>query len=221
MIGMGMSLTRSPDAGMWWPAAATWAADFIGDRYMRAGSPVPRTSALSFARAGTKFARRADGRLVSFEADVPARTDLGLLLEPAATNLFTASADQTDTSWVRNGCSATSGHPDPTGNVAATFIVEHDGGALLRRHTDLAVTVGQTYTVSCYVARTSVDWFRLIIGDGSSFSNAAHAWFNLAAATQGSSGSGGSGYGYVTHGCRAEGQFLNLSMTVIAPANNL
>lgn len=219
-IAIGTALRLAPAA--WWPAGASWAADFIGDRYMLDGTAVPASAAFSFARASTKYAARADGLLVPFAANMPARTDLGLLLEPAATNLCTWSTDYLNAAWVRNGCTATPGQPDPTGGTAASLIQEANSGAMLRRTANFAVTAGQTYTVSRMLKRGNCDWCRLLVGDSTAFTNATWAWFNLATGFVGSVGTNGSGYGYLTHGMTALANgFWQVRLSVVAPGVDL
>lgn len=86
MLGLGLQ-SASGAARAWWPQGALFAADLINDRYTRGGNPIPAAEAVSFSRASAKWAQRADGSWVQFAANVPARTDLGLSLEPAGTNI--------------------------------------------------------------------------------------------------------------------------------------
>lgn len=217
MVSINLSIGRTVRAA-WWPAGATWAADFAGGRYMTAGSPATADAAFTLLRASAKLAPDSTGRLTSFASNLPARTDLGVLLEPAATNLCTWSSELTDSSWVKNSCALTTGQPDPTAASGATLVEEQSSGALLRRLNNLAVTNGETYTVSIFVRRYNTDWCRLIVGDSTGLSNAAWTWFNLQTGVKGSAGSGGSGFGYQSHRCEILGNYLRISVTVLAPS---
>jgi len=217
MVSINLSIGRTVRAA-WWPAGATWAADFATGRYMVAGSPVTADAAFTLLRASAKLAPDSTGRLTSFASNLPALTDLGLLLEPAATNLCTWSSELTDSSWVKNSCALTTGQPDPTGASGATLIEEQSSGALLRRQSNLTVTSGETYTVSIFVRRFNTDWCRLIVGDSTGLSNAAWTWFNLQTGVKGSSGNGGTGFGYQSHRCEILGNYLRISVTVLAPS---
>lgn len=86
MLGLALGLSgRAP--APWWPADAVFAADFPGFRFRRRGNALRPQEAFDFARASPKWARRADGNWQRFDADLPALTDLGLSIEPAAGNL--------------------------------------------------------------------------------------------------------------------------------------
>lgn len=85
MLGLGIDLgTRA--ARQAWPVGALYAADFIENRYMRDGAPIAAAAAFSFTRASGKRAADSHGTWQEFAADVPARTDRGVFIEPAASN---------------------------------------------------------------------------------------------------------------------------------------
>ena len=83
---LGLTLMTGRPSYPWWPAGAACAADFVNNRYMRDGVAVDCATALAFTRSTAKLAQDSSGAWHSFDVDVPALTDRGLLLEPAATN---------------------------------------------------------------------------------------------------------------------------------------
>ena len=92
MLGANLGLTGLRQGGAWWPANACFMADFIGNRYMSGGSPIAAADAFSFSRTTSKLAAGSNGLWTSFGPNVPALTDRGLSIEPAATNLLPNAA---------------------------------------------------------------------------------------------------------------------------------
>ncbi len=220
MVAINLAIGRTARLA-WWPSGATWAADFAANRYMLAGNTVSAATAFGLLRAGSKLAPDSTGRLLPFATNAAALTDIGLLLEPAATNLCTWSSDLSDVSWTKNGCTITNGQLDPTAASGAALVEEQGSGALLRRLSNMAVTSGETYTVSFFVRRTNTDWCRLTVGDSTSLGNAAWTWFNLQTGVKGSSGGTGTGFGYQAHRCDLVGSYLRIAVTVLAPTTTL
>jgi hypothetical protein len=87
-MNIGLNLwTAAP--GIWWPDGASYAADFAADRYMRDGEAVAAGAAYGVARASSRYAADGGGSFVAFGPDVAARTDCGLSVEPASSNILT------------------------------------------------------------------------------------------------------------------------------------
>ena len=85
MLNLGIALgARNP--APWWPEGALYAADFGENRYMAGGAPIAANAAFTLTRASGKRAADSRGKWLAFGANQPARTDLGVLLEPAAEN---------------------------------------------------------------------------------------------------------------------------------------
>ena len=85
MLNLGIALgARNP--AQWWPEGALYAADFGENRYMADGAPIAANAAFTLTRASGKRAADSRGNWLAFGANQPARTDLGVLLEPAAEN---------------------------------------------------------------------------------------------------------------------------------------
>jgi hypothetical protein len=80
--GIGLDTVR-PVA--WWAPGALYAADFRNDRYMRDQVAIPAGDAHWVERAAPKFVADGAGTWRRFGPNVPARTDLGLHLDPAVT----------------------------------------------------------------------------------------------------------------------------------------
>jgi hypothetical protein len=87
VMRVGLNLWTAPSA--WWPPGASFGADFTANRYMRDGLQAEASATYSLARSSSKYAADADGNFALFDADIPARTVLGLSVEPATTNLLT------------------------------------------------------------------------------------------------------------------------------------
>lgn len=154
MIGLKLG---TGNGASWWPPGASFAADFVGRRYMRLGAPIAETSALSFARASTKLAPDRDGRIRQFAPNVPAFLSDGLLLEAASANLNPRLAHSNSATWSTVSSSVT---PEPgifldlfddAGRVASSG---NDSG---RRETGVVDFVaGTTYAITFwYAAGTS------------------------------------------------------------------
>jgi hypothetical protein len=77
---------------------ATDAWDFVDNSYMRAGV-VTTNAGLTVTRASTGYAETSDGRLVSFASGVLRRTDKGVLVEDARTNLLLRSQEFNVAYW--------------------------------------------------------------------------------------------------------------------------
>lgn len=82
-LSLGLSARTAP---AWWPVDAVMAFDFVNDRYMKDGAPVARSEVLSCASPSIRLAEDRAGHWHSFAPNVPAITNRGLLIQPAATN---------------------------------------------------------------------------------------------------------------------------------------
>jgi hypothetical protein len=83
-------------------------------------------------RASTKWAAWRDGHFAAFTSDVPAVTDLGLLIEERATNLALHARDCAQTVWVKldASCTATASGIDREANAASTLQASGANGTL-------------------------------------------------------------------------------------------
>ncbi len=116
-------------------AATPLILDFVAGRYEREGVPAADFTAVagvSYARTGVGLASRTNGTLATFPADAPRITDRGLLLETAATNLFTRSDDFANSVWGTEG-SRVGGFPAPDGTNNAVEITLPNSAVTLAR----------------------------------------------------------------------------------------
>jgi hypothetical protein len=83
--------------GVFSPSSTPLRSDF------RAGMPAGST----YGRLGQATGKTLAGGISFFAANVPQRTDRGLLLEPAATNLLTQSENLADAAWTKSSVTIT------------------------------------------------------------------------------------------------------------------
>ncbi len=97
-----------------------------------------------------------------------------LLLESQSTNLITYSEDFTNSSWTKSGVTLDSNNiisPDGTQNASKLTI----SGGTPYLGNSVILTVGNTYTVSCFVKKGTNRWVRL----SNITSGSTGAWFDL------------------------------------------
>lgn len=146
--------TRAPAEPEALAPGAIVALDFAGGRYRlgaTAGAEVTSPASLSgwtFARALGGYARKADGSLQLFASGAPRITDLGLLIEGPATNLFlNSNAPATQVITLSAGDHTVSVHG--TGSVtpsAGTATITGAAAASDGAPNTFTVTVGGTVT---------------------------------------------------------------------------
>src|SRR5690606_18428481 len=148
-----------------WPAGAVMALDFGNDRYMREQAIVDRGTVMSFARASSKLARNCAGDLVSFSPDVPAITDMGLSIEPAAMNNMTWSSDFMDALWSPQNCSIMGdGIIAPDGQTSGDLLTADTADAVHRLSKGTPTDAGQ-FCASVFVkSRNGSRYFGLKAG---------------------------------------------------------
>jgi hypothetical protein len=96
-------------------ASDVW--DFVDNSYMRAGV-VTTNAGLTVTRASSGYAETSDGRLVSFASGELRRTDRGVLVEGARTNLLLRS-QEFNASWVTANLTITGGQLAPDNTLTA------------------------------------------------------------------------------------------------------
>lgn len=89
-------------------------------------------SCLKFGRSSVKWARWRDGHYSLFDAEKPAITDLGLLLEPKAANYLRYSRDLTNPAWSKASVVATKTAMgiDNAANAATTLTATGENGSV-------------------------------------------------------------------------------------------
>lgn len=165
---IGINLWTTPS--MWWPGGASYAADFAADRYMRDGEPVSADIAFGLVRSSPKYAADSSGSFVSFGVDVAARTDLGLLVEPASSNLLSNPVGLE--TWISTMVSATPLPGPVLGIFSQPMLVTDTAGnavARLRHPSGQSVVAGQSYALSFWIKAGSTPNAGVIAsGDGGS-----------------------------------------------------
>lgn len=91
MIDIGIALSRT-NTQNWWPDSASFAFDFVNNRYARNGAAIDSNSAFSLARASSKLANTVGGGWQVFAPNILSRTNNGALLEDVETYYPTNSA---------------------------------------------------------------------------------------------------------------------------------
>lgn len=121
----------------------------------RVGMPAGST----YTRTGVATAAAVSGLLSTFAADVPQRTDRGLVLEPARTNLILRSTDVSASPWTTfaNGGGTVSITANagvaPDGTTTATRVTVNRAGSGAWAQTNQAFTsTATTYSLGLYVA---------------------------------------------------------------------
>lgn len=153
-----------------------------GTRVLRFTGALP--ASVSYSRAGTSAALSAAGVISFVGSNVAPVTDRGLLIEPARSNLVTAS------NYFGGGSSVTvlTGQAAPDGSAAASLLIEDTSTS--SHGTDKLVTgtaANTAYALSIYAKRKDFDWTTLIFNDAL---GQKRANFDLAAGVIGAIDSG-------------------------------
>jgi hypothetical protein len=134
---------------------ATTVLNFAANTYTTPGgsaSTVATIPNISVARASAGFAQTAAGALTSFASGVARQTDLGLLVEPARTNLITYSDAFSDAAWTKARLTVTADATNaPDGTATADTLNEGVlSGIHIAQAASATITSGQSYAMSCY-----------------------------------------------------------------------
>ena len=105
--GPNLSLKQQTHAPEWWREGALFSAEFNNNRYMANGAFVPVGDILNTTRASSGYAPGANGHLIPFGPNAPRRTNKGLLIEGASTNICSYSEPYSDISFFGPGHSNT------------------------------------------------------------------------------------------------------------------
>ena len=112
---------------------------------------------------------------ITYDVVVPYSGEGSLLLEPQSTNLITYSEDFSDSSWQKYQISVNDDFiisPDGTKNASKITI---NSSAPFLGNTNISLTSGDVYTISCFVKKGTNRWVRLV----SVSSATLGAWFDL------------------------------------------
>jgi hypothetical protein len=129
--------------------AATDILDFAGNTSTGCASLAACTSITNSAG----FAQTSTGTLTSFSANALRRTDLGVLVEAAATNLCTQSQTLDNAAWTLNDLTVTANATTaPDGTATAELFTDNSNNVIHRFFsTGISFTSGTTYTTSVYL----------------------------------------------------------------------
>jgi hypothetical protein len=164
---------------------ATDVWDFTRDQYWRAGAL--GASGVSITRASSGYAETAAGTLVNFGSGVLRRTDRGVLIEGARTNLLTRSQAFDDASWTKNNVTVTADATTaPDGTTTADLVYPATTGA--SRGIYQAVSGSSAaYTHSFFLKAAGKTVAAMI---GITGTSATATYFDLSAGTIGNVGTG-------------------------------
>lgn len=181
--------------------------DFINNRALFAQADVggvTSTPGWSFTRASTGYAETAAGVLVPFASGELRRTDKGVLIEGARTNLCLRSQEFDNASWTKTRATVTANAiAAPDGTVTADKIVEDSSGSTTHFLISAlyTITADATFCVSGFFKAGERSWVHLR-GSDSTETNAFGKYFDLASGAVGSNTAGGTG-GVSSSGIRA------------------
>lgn len=147
-------------------AGATDVWDFTRDQYLRAGSF--GASGVSITRASTGYAETEAGVLVPFASGALRRTDKGVLVEGARTNLLLRSQEFDNASWAKNA-NGTASAPAitadfglaPDNTMTADRVQFNLGGGTTSGDRSLLT---QSVTITNGVAHSVSVWMRSLSG---------------------------------------------------------
>lgn len=138
----------------------------------RSGVP----SNATYTRTGVATGLTSAGVIQSFAADAPQRTDRGLAIEPARTNLAFSSYDMA-TVWSKHANSSlTNGYTAPDGTSTATRLLSNSGPTSLCNKSFNGLTSGQPFTASFFVKQIAGSQFVAFILYGAAGS--VRGWLN-------------------------------------------
>ncbi|HTO28110.1 MAG TPA: hypothetical protein VL017_05925 [Devosia sp.] len=188
MLGLAIT-SQAARQRAWWPSGASFAADFINRRAMSNGVQLPLSAVLTVGRASVKRARSSTGYWTIFAPDEPAITDLGMLIEPEATNLIINNTADSGAGIQLTGTtlSALPLGQSPGLDGLGKRVVQGAGSGDSVVRSGLAVTGGTTYTWSQSVRyEGGAAWIRFVFSDN--VAHGLHVWLNLATMTIGTTG---------------------------------
>jgi hypothetical protein len=162
--GGGSSLSNALLTLASYGASDAW--DFVADQYIRGGVLAP--SGLTVTRASSGYAETSDGRLVEFGSGVLRRTDRGVLVEGARTNLLLRSQEFDDAGWTKAGTTTIvqNDATAPDGTLTADRLVVGSGSAIYRVQQNASLTSGTAYVQTLFVKKSSYR-YAFMYGGGS------------------------------------------------------
>ena len=134
-----------------------------------------------FTRASSATVVNRSGLIETVQSGIPRIDFLGntngaLLLEPQSTNLITESENFSDASWGKTAAIVVSNSTiSPDGTQNASKIQSTQTGTSYVAPNNLTLTIGNTYTFSCFAKKGNNDWIRL----AHVTSGGTGCWFDL------------------------------------------
>lgn len=135
MLGLSLATTSLSSLGF---TRQAFTQDF------RLGMP----SGSTYTRAGGATGLTSAGLIQSFAANEPQRTDRGLALEPARTNLALHSADLTNAAWAKTACTVSTTTLAPDQGSASRLTASGLYAAVMQ--STVPVVAGEIYTLLVY-----------------------------------------------------------------------
>lgn len=161
----------------------------VGRSRRRPGLPIldfraAMPASVTYARSSAAIGRTLAGALQTFAANQPQRTDAGLAIEPARTNLATYSTDASNAIWSASGGTKTSAIADPLGGTGAARFTANGASAshFLNHGESVSYVAGTTYTWSRLVKAETATRVQ-IVPPQSRFGAATYANFDLSTGT--------------------------------------
>lgn len=174
MLGLGLGLwPRGGAVAVEVPAwvlvsgdtSAAMDIDFVNNRAWRSPTAVSIASLIACARASQKWVRNSSGTLVNFANNTVPYTDLGLLPEAAATNLFPRSQELATANWTGNSNIVVTDNATaaPDGTTTAELITDSNTGTTVACHVGRTIVLAGAgnHTVSIFVKAGTVTRLRI------------------------------------------------------------
>ena len=131
--------------------------------------PLANTPGWSFTRASTGYAQTSAGALQSFASGELRRTDKGVLIEGARTNLCLQSQTFDNASWTKNQSSVSANATTaPDGTSTADLLTEDSTAGAVHRATQSPTTTAAAHTASVYVKPNGRTWVYMRMTDNTS-----------------------------------------------------
>mgnify|MGYP000107768597 CR=1 FL=1 len=151
---------------------ALHAWDFLVNQARWNGSgigPVSNTPNWTFTRASTGYAQTSAGALTAFASGELRRTDKGVLIEGARTNLCLQSQTFDNASWTSNQSSVSANATTaPDGTSTADLLTEDSTAGAVHRATQSLTTTAAAHTASVYVKPNGRTWVYMRMADNTS-----------------------------------------------------
>ncbi|EGF93756.1 hypothetical protein ABI_21980 [Asticcacaulis biprosthecium C19] len=167
----------APGAAFHIKPAAGWAW-INGREYTSFAALVADPTAASFSRPSECYALTSAGTFTRFDSDVPAITDLGLLVEPEETGLGLRGITQSEGPQSATRATVQTNVSGPFGLTGCRITADGTSGSHSRSNTLATIVSGKTYLIYVIVEDSSGDYFQLVAGS-SGFGTGVYANFDL------------------------------------------